>query len=53
MREDIVYVVKVMHGSVRDIRDRALLLIEFAAAMRRSKLVRMDFEDVDHVSYWS
>jgi integrase len=33
--------------SVRDIRDRALLLVGFAGAFRRSELVALDFEDVE------
>jgi integrase len=33
--------------SVRDIRDRALLLVGFAGAFRRSELVAIDAEDVE------
>jgi integrase len=36
--------------SIRDIRDRALLLIGFAGAFRRSELVALDFEDFEPTS---
>ena len=38
-----------MGDSLKDIRDRALLLIGFAAALRRSELVALDVADIEHV----
>ena len=38
-----------MGDSLKDLRDRALLLIGFAAALRRSELVVLDVTDVAHV----
>lgn len=35
------------HGSLAGVRDRALLLLGFAAALRRSELVALDVEDLD------
>ena len=38
-----------MGDGPKDIRDRALLLIGFAGALRRSELVSLDVADIDHV----
>ena len=36
-------------NGLKDLRDRAVLLIGFAAALRRSELVALDVADVEHV----
>jgi integrase len=38
-----------MADGLKDIRDRALLLIGFAGALRRSELVGLDVGDIEHV----
>ncbi len=38
-----------MGDGLKDIRDRALLLIGFAAALRRSELIVLDVADVERV----
>jgi integrase len=38
-----------MGDSIKDLRDRALLLIGFAGALRRSELVGLDVADIEHV----
>jgi integrase len=42
-------VLEAMGEGLKDIRDRALLLIGFAGALRRSELVSLDAADVSHV----
>jgi site-specific recombinase XerC len=49
LREDLFAVLDVMGESAKDVRDRALLLIGFAGAFRRSELVGLDRNDVEHV----
>ncbi|MGN7611962.1 tyrosine-type recombinase/integrase [Magnetococcales bacterium HHB-1] len=47
LKEDIISMVSGLgHDRLKDIRDRALLLIGFAGAFRRSELVALDVEDV-------
>ena len=48
LREDILAMLPHMKG-VRGVRDRALILIGFAGAFRRSELVALRFEDVTFV----
>jgi site-specific recombinase XerD len=43
----IVAMAPVAVGRLADLRDRALLLLGFAGAFRRSELVALDFEDVE------
>ena len=38
-----------MGGSLKDVRDRALLLIGFAGGLRRSEIVALDCDDVERV----
>jgi site-specific recombinase XerD len=38
-----------MSNGLKDLRDRALLLVGFAAALRRSELVALDVTNVEHV----
>jgi integrase len=49
LREDLLLVLEAMGEGLKDIRDRALLLIGFAGALRRSELVSLDVADVAHV----
>ena len=49
LREDLLLVLEAMGADLKDIRDRALLLIGFAGALRRSELVSLDVADIDHV----
>ncbi len=37
----------IMGSQLRDLRDRSLILLGFAAALRRSELVALDFEDIE------
>ncbi|SNB61977.1 MULTISPECIES: site-specific integrase [unclassified Agrobacterium] len=46
LREDLFAALNEMGDSVRDRRDRAILLIGFAGGFRRSELVALDFEDL-------
>jgi integrase len=47
---DLRAIVGELDDFLRDIRDRALLLIGFAGAFRRSELVGIQFEHVSHVA---
>ena len=47
--EDLLLVLDAMGDGPKDVRDRALLLIGFAGALRRSELVSLDVADIDHV----
>ncbi len=49
LKEDLVAVLDAMGDGVKDARDRALLLIGFAGAFRRSELVGLDHSDVERV----
>ena len=49
LRDDLLLVLDAMGDGLRDVRDRALLLIGFAAALRRSELVALDVADIEHV----
>jgi integrase len=49
LRDDLLLVLDAMRDGLKDIRDRALLLIGFAAALRRSELVALDVADIEHV----
>lgn len=49
VRDDLFLVLETMPGDLRAIRDRALLLIGFAGALRRSELVGLDACDIEHV----
>lgn len=48
LREDLLSMVTQMRGT-KGLRDRALLLIGFSSALRRSELVALDFEDCQFV----
>jgi integrase len=49
LRDDLLLVLDAMGDRLKDVRDRALLLIGFAGALRRSELVGLDVSDVEHV----
>lgn len=48
IKEDVLAMVNGLTG-IKGIRDRAMLLIGFAGAFRRSELVSLTVEDVEHV----
>jgi integrase len=49
LREDLFLLLDAMGDGPKDVRDRALLLVGFAGALRRSELVSLDVADIDHV----
>ena len=49
LRDDLLSVLDAIGNDIKDLRDRALLLIGFAAALRRSELVALDVADVENV----
>lgn len=49
LREDLFAVLEHTGNDVKSVRDRALLLLGFAGGFRRSELVRLDVEDIEHV----
>jgi integrase len=49
LRDDLLLVLDAMGEGLKHSRDRALLLIGFAGALRRSELVGIDMGDVEHV----
>jgi integrase len=48
-KEELFAVLDAMGDSVKDARDRALLLGGWAGAFRRSELVGLDYADIEHV----
>ena len=49
IKEDLFSVLTVMGGSLKDVRDRALLLVVFAGGFRRSELVSINVSDIETV----
>jgi integrase len=49
VREDLFAALDTLGDSLKDARDRALLLLGFAGGFRRSELVGLDVGDVEHV----
>jgi integrase len=49
LKEDLLPMLACMHGT-KGIRDRALILVGFAAALRRSELVALDVDELQFVS---
>ncbi|WP_210334868.1 site-specific integrase [Mesorhizobium mediterraneum] len=49
LREDLFQILERMGNRPKDLRDKALLLIGFAGAFRRSELIGLDLSDVEHV----
>ncbi|MER9403664.1 tyrosine-type recombinase/integrase [Mesorhizobium caraganae] len=49
LKDDLLAILDGTGNDVKSIRDRALLLVGFAGGFRRSELVGLDKEDVEHV----
>lgn len=49
LRDDLLLVLDSLGATIRDLRDRALLLLGFAGGFRRSELVALGLADVDTV----
>ena len=49
LKEDLFLVLDGLGGGMKDMRDRAVLLIGFAGGFRRSEFVGLDCADVEHV----
>jgi integrase len=49
LREDLFVVLAAMDDRLKDLRDRALLLIGFAGGLRRSELAAIDLNDFERV----
>lgn len=49
LRDELIQVLDATGDRTKDLRDRVLLLIGFAGAMRRSELVGLNVGDVEHV----
>jgi integrase len=49
LREDLFVVLGAMGDRLKDLRDRALLLIGFAGGLRRSELAAIDSSDIERV----
>lgn len=49
LRDDLFLVLDAMGSTLKDSRDRALLLLGFAGGFRRSELVGLDLADIEHV----
>ncbi|MES0157567.1 tyrosine-type recombinase/integrase [Mesorhizobium sp. M0018] len=49
LRDDLFAVLEQTGSDVKSVRDRALLLIGFAGGFRRSELVGLNVEDIEHV----
>ena len=49
LRDDLFAALTIMGNRPIDVRDKALLLIGFAGAFRRSELVGLDWADIEHV----
>jgi len=49
LKQDLLAILPLLVG-IKGIRDRALILLGFAAALRRSELVALDVQDIEFVS---
>ena len=49
LRDDLLLALDATGDRLKDIRDRAVLLLGFGAALRRSELVALDVADIEHV----
>jgi integrase len=47
LREDLFQVIDAMGDRIKDVRDRALLLVGFAGGLRRSEIVALDLTDIE------
>lgn len=50
LRDDLIAILNHMPDGVRGVRDRAMLMVGFAGALRRSELVGLNVEDVEFVT---
>ena len=50
LREDVLAIIDSLPDTIKGVRDRALLLVGFGAALRRSELVGLTAEDVKFVA---
>jgi len=49
LREDLFQMLECMGDSTKEKRDKAILLLGFAGAFRRSELIGLDVADIEHV----
>jgi integrase len=49
LKEELFAILAPMGDSMKDVRDRALLLLGFAGGFRRSELVGLDVADIEHI----
>jgi integrase len=49
LKQDVLAILQLMRGT-KGVRDRALILLGFAAALRRSELVALDLSDLAFVN---
>jgi len=49
LKEDLFQVLAATGEATKDLRDHALLLVGFAGGFRRSELVGLDYDDIQHV----
>lgn len=50
LRDDLISICNMMSDDNKDVRDKALLMVGFAGALRRSELVALNISDVEFVS---
>lgn len=48
LKQDLLVLLSIMHGT-KGLRDRAMLLLGFSGALRRSELVALDFQDLQFI----
>ncbi|MHC2795517.1 integrase [Mesorhizobium jarvisii] len=49
LRDDLFLILERLGEDTKSVRDQALLLVGFAGGLRRSELVGLDVEDIEHV----
>lgn len=50
LRDDLIAIINQIDDSLTGLRDKALLMVGFAAALRRSELVALNIEDIEFLS---
>ncbi len=50
MKQDVLAMVAGLGDGLKDLRDRALILVGFAGAFRRSELTAIDCSGIEHVT---